>query len=724
MRASSIVPMLLLAPAIAGAQLSHSSGTGPASPAGTRARVLPIPAVMSAPFASEIEGTPSGRFAWIVTQQGAHAVYVGDATTGVATRVANWPKDDGQDLTDLSLSRDGRVVAFVRGQPFNRIRENPNPTSDPAGAEQDVWVSVAGAAPRKVGWGWAPRVAPGGQQVVFQRDSTLMVADVGAAAMNVRPLFKARGVNQDARWSPDGARVAFTSNRGTHAFVGVYDVTKRAITWMSPSTDRDGDARWSPDGRRLLFVRTTAGAAIGVSLMAPAGNTFAFHIADPTSGTARQLWRSARGGRLGAPGVEQTLSWIGGRVLFSAELDGWHHLYALDADTSAAAAPAPRALTSGKCEVDGAAIARDGATVWASTNCVTTDTSDVDRKHIWRIDVASGQGAMATPGQHIEFAPVTAGDRVAFLESEPHMPAKARLLDATAKARDIAGGPKAPATFPAAELIVPRQVVFTSADGTPIHGQLFMPNDAAASAKRPAIIFMHGGPVRQMVLGFAPRGYYSGAYAMNQHLASKGYVVLSVNYRGGIGYGREFREPAKLGARGAIEYEDIVAGAKFLQARPEVDAAKIGLWGGSYGGYQTALGMGRNPEIFKAGVDLHGVHDWFAHYRQMGRPVNVPPGAAGDSLTRLARASSPVCCVENIKGPMLLVQGDDDRNVPFEQTTSFVELLRRNDKPYELMVLPDEVHGFLLHASWVRVFEAASDFFDRKLAGTVATAAR
>ena len=136
-------------------------------------------------------------------------------------------------------------------------------------------------------------------------------------------------------------------------------------------------------------------------------------------------------------------------------------------------------------------------------------------------------------------------------------------------------GPKAPASYPGEALLMPRQVVFTSADGTPIHAQLFMPADASEAAKRPAIIFMHGGPVRQMVLGFAPRGYYSNAYAFNQHLASKGYVVLSVNYRGGIGYGREFREPARLGARGAIEYEDIVAGAKTPQEGMDGAAAEL-----------------------------------------------------------------------------------------------------------------------------------------------------
>src|ERR1700730_11504725 len=101
---------------------------------------------------------------------------------------------------------------------------------------------------------------------------------------------------------------------------------------------------------------------------------------------------------------------------------------------------------------------------------------------------------------------------------------------------------------------------------------------------------MHGGPIRQMVLGLHYMYYYANAYAMNQYLASQGYVVLSVNYRLGIMYGRAFREAANASWRGAAEYRDIVAGAKFLQGLVTVDQKKIGLWGGSYVGYLTALG--------------------------------------------------------------------------------------------------------------------------------------
>ncbi|MBK8292617.1 MAG: S9 family peptidase [Flammeovirgaceae bacterium] len=223
---------------------------------------------------------------------------------------------------------------------------------------------------------------------------------------------------------------------------------------------------------------------------------------------------------------------------------------------------------------------------------------------------------------------------------------------------------------------------------------------------------MHGGPIRQMLLGFHYSDYYINAYAFNQYLASQGYVVLSVNFRSGTGYGKDFRRAKNQGPRGASEYQDVVAAAKHLQALPQVNSEKIGLWGGSYGGYLTAMGLARSPEIFKAGVDLHGVHDWAFDGREL------PPGGSWGITSQdmaLAYKSSPISDLSKWTAPVLVVHGDDDRNVLFQQSTDLVEKLRDKNVPVEVLVLPDEVHGFLRYESWKRVFESAKDFFDRTL---------
>src|SRR5437773_2216076 len=264
-----------------------------------------------------------------------------------------------------------------------------------------------------------------------------------------------------------------------------------------------------------------------------------------------------------------------------------------------------------------------------------------------------------------------------------------------------------PRDFPSARLVVPEQVIFKAADGMEIHGQVFKP--ANASGKLPALVFMHGGPVRQMLLGWHYLYYYHNSYAMNQYLASRGYLVLSVNYRSGIGYGRGFRMAQRRGARGASEYQDVVAGAKSLRERDDVDKKRIGLWGGSYGGYLTALGLARNSDIFSAGVYFHGVHDWSLRVAGLPLPIEAPDRA------RLARESSPISSVDKWKSPVLLIHGDDDRNVEFAQTVNLVRRLRANGVYFEAIIMPDELHDFLLHRDWVRAYHATSDFFDRHL---------
>jgi len=232
--------------------------------------------------------------------------------------------------------------------------------------------------------------------------------------------------------------------------------------------------------------------------------------------------------------------------------------------------------------------------------------------------------------------------------------------------------------------------------------------------KRAAIIFVHGGPRRQMLLGYPAMDYYSNAYAMNQYLASRGFIVLSVNYRCGIGYGLDFRECKGQGAAGAKEYNDVLGAVKYLRSRPDVDAKRIGIWGGSYGGYLTALALARNSDLFAAGVDFHGVHEWSL---EDNAPSDWLRGPITDrpKIEALAHVSSPMADIDKWKSPVLLIHGDDDPEVAYAQTPLLAEALRARKVPVEELVFPDEVHGFLLHKDWLTAYEATAEFFERVL---------
>jgi dipeptidyl aminopeptidase/acylaminoacyl peptidase len=241
---------------------------------------------------------------------------------------------------------------------------------------------------------------------------------------------------------------------------------------------------------------------------------------------------------------------------------------------------------------------------------------------------------------------------------------------------------------------------------------LFRPADTAQGQRHPAVVFFHGGSRRQMVLGWQYMSYYSQAYAFDQYLVSKGYIVLSVNYRSGTGYGERFREALNYGATGGSEYADVLAAGNYLKARADVDASRIGLWGGSYGGYLTAMGLARASNIFAAGVDLHGVHDW---YLEISNYVPDYEPAQKLAFATTAFRSSPMAYMSTWKSPVLLIQGDDDRNVVFSQTVLLAEALRKQGVHYEELVFPDEVHEFLVHAHWIAAYEAAGEFLDRYL---------
>jgi dipeptidyl aminopeptidase/acylaminoacyl peptidase len=389
------------------------------------------------------------------------------------------------------------------------------------------------------------------------------------------------------------------------------------------------------------------------------------------------------------------------RISFASEKDGRNHLYSISADGGDATL-----LTPGDFDTKDVTLSADGKTLFYDSN-----QNDVDRRHIWKVSVDGGTPQALTKGETIEWAPVETGDGKFMLclgssATSPAMPY--RITD---RGREMIAREELPSDFPSSQLVTPKQVIFKSEDGLDIHGQLFVPQGRTAAG--PALVFMHGGSMRQMMLGFHPMDYYHYAYAENQYLANLGFVVLSVNYRTGIMYGRAFREPADGGWRGASEYKDIVAAGKYLQNLPIVDRSKIGLWGGSYGGFLTAMGLARNSDIYKAGVDMHGVHDWSAFLSRWERQSEGAPDLK--DAVKLAFNSSPDASVSTWKSPVLLIQGDDDRNVPFSQMVDLVQRLRAEHVPFEQIVLPDEIHGFLMWKSWIRAYGATADFFERVL---------
>ncbi|HST50728.1 MAG TPA: prolyl oligopeptidase family serine peptidase [Pyrinomonadaceae bacterium] len=662
--------------------------------------------VLSSPFPSELVAARRGqRVAWVFDSEGRRNVWVAEGPQFQARQLTHYDRDDGQELTDLSFSADGNWLVFVRGGDKNRAGEVPNPSSDAAGAKQQVLtVSWMTGQVRALGDGNGPVASPSGPLVVFSKGAQLWVASLADARSEARQLFNARGTSESPRWSPDGRYVAFESGRGDHSFIGVFDTATKAINFVSPSVDRDSTPRWSPDGRQLAFVRRPALGNQPQIFLDDAPDPWAVLVADLQTGRAREVWRSGKGQNDSVPPAgEELLQWAAGdRLVFASEQDGWMHLYSIPASGGEA-----QLLTPGACEVEHVTQTPDRRSVVFSSNC-----GDVDRRHLWQVNAAGGTPAALTSGDKIEWSPVVTGDgaHVVYLGSDARTPAMpysmtmnggdARMLAAQALPRD----------FPSSRLVEPRQVVFKASDGQEIHGQLFLPSGASAGANRPAVVFMHGGPVRQMLLGWHYMYYYHNAYAMNQYLASRGYAVLSVNYRSGIGYGRAFRMAPKRGARGASEYQDILAAAKYLRSRDDVDSKRIGLWGGSYGGYLTALGLARDSDIFAAGVDLHGVHDW----SQRISGASWIDYSSHDAQ-RIALDSSPVGSIAKWRSPVLLIQGDDDRNVSFGQMVDLARRLREQNVEFEQLVFPDEVHDFLLERNWLAAYRAASDFFDRKL---------
>jgi dipeptidyl aminopeptidase/acylaminoacyl peptidase len=656
---------------------------------------------LGAPYVESIYGAhDGGSLAWVVNKAGIRNIWFTDVETTSPRKITNYDADDGQGLSQIIISKG--YLFYVIGSGNNRNGEISNPASLPqTPVRQILRINLQSSRVDTVDKSSGPKISTDGNSLVYTKGSSAyLIDDITAEKLKPRKLFDVRRGLGQLTWSHQGDKIAFGSNRGDHSFIGYYSIAKNSIHWMDPSLHSDGIPAWSPDGKSIAFIRYRGTNRDQLNNLM-GGRSFEIVVADVETGAGNSIWQSpSDDGGFSQYYPSNPLRWTKeNKILFNSEHEGWHHVYAINPNGSGI-----RDLTPGQCEVENNDLSEDNKFMYVTTNC-----GDINRRHIWRIRVSDGNSQMITDNDGIQTHPVALkGNAYAYREGKYNQPTSA-IINNGSETTNLVELPK---TYPTNQFVKPEAVTFTSADGLTIHGQLFLPAKGSGKEKLPVAIFMHGGPIRQMLLGYHYSGYYANAYTMNQYLTTLGYAVLSVNFRDGIGYGRDFRRAENQGPRGAAEYKDIQAAAKYLQTRQEIDPEKIGLWGGSYGGYLTAMGLAKNSDLFKAGVDLHGVHDWAWRARDFS-----PGGSWGitPELMDLAYHSSPISELQFWSSPVLIVHGDDDRNVMFGQSIDLKNKLDALGVHNEVLVFPDEVHGFLRYESWLKTYEATAHFFNRFL---------
>lgn len=671
--------------------------------------------VKSYPFPNETAvAAESNRIAWAFNEEGKRNLYVAEGPDFSPRKLTAYDEDTGQELSSVTMSPNGEWIVYIRGGDFGSNWNDAgivNPTFDPNPEPVQIWsVPYAGGAPTALGQGENPAISPDSKTVAFVKGGQIWTVPIDGSD-KAKKLFSARGSNRSPSWSSQG-QLAFVSSRSGRSFIGVYTDEDTPIQWMSPSFKRDYSPRWSPDGNSIAFIRRPGSGGQPDSILAARHSAWKIMRAEVATGQAMELWEAPKTiyGSLPTTHGRTNLMWGDGRIAYLSYEDGWPHLYSIPEGGGD-----PLLLTPGDFMAEYISMSPDGKSIVFSGN-TGPDQYDIDRRHIVKVSIDQADMEVLTPGEGLEWFPHITGDgkHMFFVGATAKRPPLPAIMDLSTRKVSWLGENHIPANFPTEKLVTPTQVIFNSLDGTKVHATLFKSD--GGPVRKPAVIYIHGGPPRQMLLGWHYSAYYSNAYAVNQYLASQGFVVLAVNYRLGIGYGYDFHRPVDGGTRGASEYQDIKAAGLWLQEQDFVVPDKIGVYGGSYGGYLTAMALGRDSELFAAGVDIHGVHD-----RTMDRteryllPNRFETSPDLEKAFEVAWKSSPVADVDTWESPVLIIHGDDDRNVYFQQSTDLVRRLEQKGVPMETLVIVDDTHHFMLYQNQMTVNKAIAAYLIRKL---------
>jgi dipeptidyl aminopeptidase/acylaminoacyl peptidase len=392
------------------------------------------------------------------------------------------------------------------------------------------------------------------------------------------------------------------------------------------------------------------------------------------------------------------------RVAFLSERDGWMHLYTLDVSQDGAT---PRQLTEGRWEVASAEIAPDKQNFY-----LTTSEVHPGERHLYSMPLDGGARTKITSMTGSNQAEVSPDESMlGLVHSYSTKPPEVYIAPNTpgAPAKQITTTPTE--EWRSFKWIDPKIVTFKARDGVDVYARLFTPEmiGAKRDPRRPAVVFVHGAGYLQNAHKYWST--YFREYMFHNLLASKGYVVLDVDYRASSGYGRDWRT-AIYRHMGGKDLEDIVDGAKYLVSAEKVDPKRIGVYGGSYGGFITLMAMFTTPDVFAAGAALRPVTDW-AHYNHgyTSNILNIPQKDA-----EAYRKSSPIYFAEGLKGALLIQHGMVDTNVHFQDSVRLAQrLIELRKENWELAVYPVENHGFTEETSWADEYKRILKLFEENL---------
>jgi dipeptidyl aminopeptidase/acylaminoacyl peptidase len=638
-------------------------------------------------------------FAWIVRQGDRTSLLFASAPDFRRVTLASRADDDGQPITDALLSPDGVRVAYTVGAPLGESAFNPDSLVEPPSSA--LWlVGTDGGAPRNLGTGLEPNFSPDGRLLLFKRGGDLWSLDVRAAAAKPKLFAKGGGDWTQFVWTKTGDLIFIADRRG-YSFLGRYRPGAKRIDWLATGVDRLAVPVLSPDETAVAYLRLP-GRKHSVTYDQTEAEPFSIDLIDLPSGAARTLWTTRdKALTLGMDDDEGALRWAGNdRLVFYSEEDGWGRLYAL-----AKSGGAPRPLTPTGCMVAESEAAVDELLV--VHNC-----GDLDTRQLSLIDPASGAERRLAQPDPVVATVASSGAYAAFVGAGVNQAPLLRIIDARTGQTRLSErysdyGYTNMLTGPA-----PREVHLTSPDGVAFTGQLFIP---PTPGPHPGLIYVHGGPQRQMFPAFHYIDYYANDYAINRRLAEQGFAVLAVNYRSGIGYGRMFRDAPGRAWRAASEYQDVLGAGRWLATQQGVDPNRIGIWGGSYGGLLTGQGLARNSDLFKAGVGIHGVYDWSWPSPIKGH-LNPSHFFGVDEADKdQAKAASPLGAIKGWRSPVLLISGDQDMNVDVVETVDLAQRLREQGVEVRTLILPGEAHDFIRHSDWKRVWTALDSYLNEKL---------